>query len=64
MSTRTDLTVYGLAKPVSSVVSFLRTLVLPMGVEHWSLTPPGEKLVKIGARMVRPDHYYTLGGSE
>jgi len=29
------------------------TLALPMDVEHWSLTTLREKLVKIGARMVR-----------
>ena len=33
---------------------FLRTLALPEAVEHWSLTTLQTKLVKIGAKVVRP----------
>ncbi len=33
--------------------NFLRTLALPKEVEHWSLTTLREKLVKIGAKVVR-----------
>ena len=37
--------------------NFLRTLTLPEGVEQWSLTTLREKLVKIGARVVRHGRY-------
>ena len=33
--------------------NFLRRLALPRGVEHWSLTTLREKLIKIGAKVVR-----------
>ena len=33
--------------------NFLRRLALPAGVEHWSLTTLREKLVKIGAKVVK-----------
>ena len=36
-----------------SVLCQLRTLALPAEVEHWSLTILREKLVKIGAKVVR-----------
>jgi DDE family transposase len=36
-----------------NLANFLRTLALPERVEHWSLTTLREKLVKIGARIVR-----------
>lgn len=35
----------------------MRTLALPEVVEHWSLTTLREKLVKIGARIVRHGRY-------
>jgi len=38
----------------------MRTLALPKGVEHWSLTTPREKLVKIGAKVVRHGRYVTF----
>jgi hypothetical protein len=37
--------------------TFQRTLALPEEVEHWSLTTLREKLVKIGARIVRHGRY-------
>jgi hypothetical protein len=37
--------------------NFLRSLVLPDQVAHWSLTTLREKLVKIGARIVRHSRY-------
>ncbi len=40
--------------------NFLRTLVLPQEVEHWSLTTLREKLVKIGAKVVRHGRYVTF----
>jgi Transposase DDE domain group 1 len=40
-----------------NLATFLRTLVLPQEVEPWSLTRPREKLVKIGARIVRHGRY-------
>ena len=33
--------------------NFLRTLALPDGVEHWSITTLHDKLIKIGAKVVR-----------
>jgi len=40
-----------------NLANFLRTLALPERVEHWSLTTLREKLVKIGARVVRHGRY-------
>jgi hypothetical protein len=40
-----------------NLANFLRTLALPEEVEHWSLTTLREKLVKIGARVVRHGRY-------
>ncbi len=40
--------------------NFLRTLALPDEVEHWSLTTLREKLVKIGAKVVRHGRYVTF----
>src|SRR4051794_29611063 len=40
-----------------NLANFLRSLVLPREVEHWSLTTLREKLVKIGARIVRHGRY-------
>jgi Transposase DDE domain group 1 len=40
-----------------NLASFLRTLALPADVEQWSLTTLREKLVKIGARIVRHGRY-------
>ncbi len=38
----------------------MRTLVLPRSIEHWSLTTLREKLVKIGAKVVRHGRYVTF----
>ena len=40
-----------------NLANFMRTLALPKEVEHWSLTTLREKLVKIGARIVRHGRY-------
>ncbi len=40
--------------------NFLRTLALPDEVEHWSLTTLREKLIKIGAKVVRHGRYITF----
>ena len=37
--------------------NFLRRLALPRKVSHWSLTTLREKLVKIGAKVVRHSRY-------
>ncbi len=37
--------------------NFLRRLALPKSVAHWSLTTLREKLVKIGAKVVRHARY-------
>jgi hypothetical protein len=38
----------------------MRTLAFPKEVEHWSLTTLREKLVKIGAKVVRHGRYVTF----
>ena len=43
-----------------NLVNFMRTLALPKEVEHWSLTTLREKLLKIGARVVRHGRYVTF----
>ncbi len=40
--------------------NFIRTLALPKEVEHWSLPTLREKLVKIGAKVVRHGRYVTF----
>ncbi len=40
--------------------NFLRTLALSQAVEHWSLTTRREKLIKIGAKVVRHGRYVTF----
>jgi len=40
--------------------NFMRTLALPEAVEHWSLTTLREKLIKIGAKVVRHGRYITF----
>ena len=40
--------------------NFLRTLALPDEVEHWSMTTLREKLIKIGAKIVRHGRYVTF----
>jgi len=40
--------------------NFMRTLALPKEVEHWSLNTLREKLVKIGAKVVRHRRYVTF----
>ena len=37
--------------------NFMRTLALPDSVEQWSLTTLREKLIKIGAKIVRHGRY-------
>ncbi len=40
--------------------SHKRTLALPKAVEHWSLATLREKLVKIGAKVIRHGRYVTF----
>lgn len=47
-----------------NLANFLRTLTLPEGVEHWSLTTLRDKLVKIGARIVRHGRYVVFQRAE
>jgi len=44
--------------------NLLRTLALPQAMAHWPLTTLREKLVKIGARMVRNGRYITFQMAE
>ena len=43
-----------------NIANFLRTLALPKEIEQWSLTTLREKLVKIGARIVRHGRYHVF----
>jgi hypothetical protein len=43
-----------------NLANFLRRLALPPAVRHWSLTTLREKLVKIGAKVVRHSKYVTF----
>ena len=40
-----------------NLANFLRSLALPNDAAHWSLTTLREKLVKVGARIVRHGRY-------
>ena len=40
--------------------NFLRRLALPASVKHWTLTTLRDKLIKIGAKMVRHARYVTF----
>ena len=40
--------------------NFLRRLALPASVKHWTLTTMRDKLVKIGAKIVRHTRYVTF----
>ena len=44
--------------------NFLRTLALPRSVKQWSLTTLREKLIKIGAKVVRHSRYMTFQMAE
>ena len=44
--------------------NFLRTLDLPRKVEHWTRTRLREKLIKIGAKVVRHAKYVTFQMAE
>ncbi len=44
--------------------NFLRRLALPRSVKHWSLTTLREKLINIGAKVVRHSKYVTFQMAE
>jgi hypothetical protein len=44
--------------------NFMRTLALPKAAEPWSLTSLREKLIKIGAKVVRHGRYLTFQMAE
>ena len=44
--------------------NFLRRLALPDGVRHWSLTTLRDKLIKIGAKVVRHARYVVFQMAE
>ena len=37
--------------------NFLRRIALPMSVKHWTLTTLRDRLIKIGAKMIRHARY-------
>ena len=44
--------------------NFLRTLALPRKISQWTLTTLREKLIKIGAKVVRHAQYVTFQMAE
>ena len=47
-----------------NLANFLRRLALPKGISHWSLTTLKEKLIKIGAKVVKHSKYVTFQMAE
>jgi hypothetical protein len=47
-----------------NLANFMRALALPEAVKQWSLTSLREKLVKIGARVVRHERYFIFQMAE
>ena len=47
-----------------NLCNFLRMLALPKAVEQWSLTTLLEKLIKIGAKVMRHERYKTFQVAE
>ena len=47
-----------------NLANFLRRLALPQGIRDWSLTTLREKLIKIGAKIVRHTRYVTFQMAE
>ncbi len=47
-----------------NLTNFMRTLALPRSMARWSLTTLREKLVKVGAKMVRHGRYVTFQMAE
>ncbi len=45
---------------MTNVGNFLRTLALPDKIEHWSMNTMREKLINIGAKVVRHGRYITF----
>jgi hypothetical protein len=43
-----------------NLANFLRTLALPEAIKRWSLTTPRNRLVKIGAKIVRHGRHVTF----
>jgi hypothetical protein len=42
---------------VYNLGNFFRTLVLPQGISHWTLTTLRDKLIKLGARLIKHARY-------
>ena len=47
-----------------NLANFMRTLALPEAIKQWSLTSLQEKLVKIGAKVVRHGRYVVFQMAE
>ena len=47
-----------------NLANFLRTLALPVEIEKWSMTTLRDRLVKIGAKIVRHSRSITLQMAE
>jgi hypothetical protein len=47
-----------------NLANFLRTLTLPEAVSHWSMTTLRDRMVKIGARIVRHGRSVTFQMAE
>jgi hypothetical protein len=57
MPPRDSPNVYQLHALAYTLANFMRTLALPEAVAQWSLTSLREKLIKIGAKVVRHVRY-------
>jgi mono/diheme cytochrome c family protein len=51
-------------EPFSGYTSFLRSLVTPVAIADWTLTSLREKLIKLGAKVVRHGRYVTFQMAE
>jgi hypothetical protein len=47
-----------------NLANFLRRLALPLAIRHWSLTTLKEKLIKVGAKVIRHAGYLTFQMAE
>ena len=47
-----------------NLANFLRALILSEAVSHWSMTTPRDRLVKIGAKIVRHGRSITFQTAE
>ena len=62
--TREHMVTDGKGQAASVLGNFLRRLVLPRSMKTWTMTTLREKLIKIGAKVVRHAKYVTFHMAE